>query len=186
VEFLDPSGLEILNRGYRSEVIDITLGSTGLLENIENWEVAMEPSLSNHRHILFALRGSLQVRFSRNPWRTSWGSFREELRDVLSRDPVQYTGDEAGLELALNWVQHALIIAYKKNSPIRLVKPARNFLRWTARLESLRRGVKRLFNKGRRDRTPQRWELYREAQREYRREGAEGFQRDLKGLLYLH
>jgi hypothetical protein len=40
VEFLDASGLEILNRGneptffneYRSEVIDITLGSVGLLK----------------------------------------------------------------------------------------------------------------------------------------------------------
>jgi hypothetical protein len=44
VEFLDASGLEILNwgkeptfcNGYRSEVIDITLRSFGLLDNIEN------------------------------------------------------------------------------------------------------------------------------------------------------
>ena len=51
VKFLDASSLEILNRGseptfcngYRAEVIDITLGSVGLLENIENWEVSTEP-----------------------------------------------------------------------------------------------------------------------------------------------
>jgi hypothetical protein len=44
VEFLDASGLEILNRGneptfcngYRSEVINITLGYVRLLENIQN------------------------------------------------------------------------------------------------------------------------------------------------------
>jgi hypothetical protein len=53
---------------------------------------------------------------------------------------------------------------------MRLVKSARNSLRWTARLESLRRRVRRLFSKGRRDRTLQSWELYREAQQEYRRE----------------
>jgi hypothetical protein len=53
VEFLRTSSLEILNRGneptfcngYRSEVTDITLGSTGLLENFGSWEVSMEPSL---------------------------------------------------------------------------------------------------------------------------------------------
>jgi hypothetical protein len=66
VEFLDALGLEILNRGneptfcngYRSEVIDITLGSFRLLDSIENREVSREPSLSDHRHILFALQGS--------------------------------------------------------------------------------------------------------------------------------
>jgi hypothetical protein len=53
---------------------------------------------------------------------------------------------------------------------MRLVKPARNSLRWTVRLESLRRRVRRLLNKGYRDRTPQSCELYRESRREYRRE----------------
>jgi hypothetical protein len=109
VEFLDASGLEILNRGkrptfcygYRLEVINITLGSFGLLDNIENWEVSMEPSLSDHRHIPFALTGSLPARLSRNPRGTKWDSFREELRDSLSRDPMEYTRDEVGLGLAL-------------------------------------------------------------------------------------
>jgi hypothetical protein len=111
VEFLDASGLEILNRGnkptfcngYRSEVTDITLGSFGLLDN-ENWEVSMEPSLSDHQHILFTLWGSLSVRLSRNPRGTDWGSFQEELRDSLSRCPMACTRDEAGLGLALQWL----------------------------------------------------------------------------------
>jgi hypothetical protein len=176
MEFLDASGLEILNRGnepafcngHRTEVINITLRSFGLLENIENWEVSMEPSLSDHRHILFALRGSLPARLSRNPRGTKWDSFREELRDSLSRDPMEYTRDEAGLGLALQGLQHALITAYENNCPMRLVKPAKNSLRWTARLESHRRKVRRLFNRGRSDRTPRIWELYREAKREYK------------------
>jgi hypothetical protein len=54
VEFLGASNLEILNRGneltfcngHRLEVIDITLGSFGLLERIVSWE---------GRHILFTL-----------------------------------------------------------------------------------------------------------------------------------
>jgi hypothetical protein len=78
---------------------------------------------------------------------TEWGSFTEELKEVMSRGPVGCTADEAGLGLALNWVQHALITAYENNCPMRLVKPANTSLRWTATLESLRKNVKRLFNK---------------------------------------
>jgi len=66
VEFLNSSNLEILNRrneptffsGGRMEVI--TLGSP-------------EPSLSNHRDILFTLRGSVPVHLIRNPRGTNWG-----------------------------------------------------------------------------------------------------------------
>jgi hypothetical protein len=168
VEFLAASGLEILNRGNeptfcngcRSEVIDINLGSFGLLD-IENWEVSMEPSLLDHRHIHFALRGSLPSRHSRNTKGTNWGSFWEDLRDSLSRGPMECTRDEAGMGLALQWLQHALITVYENNCPMWLLKSARNSLKWTARLESLRRRVKRFFNKGRRDRTPRSWEFYR-------------------------
>jgi len=42
-------------------VIDITLGSFGLLESFKSWEVSFEPSLSDHRHILFTLEGSVLV-----------------------------------------------------------------------------------------------------------------------------
>jgi hypothetical protein len=34
-------------------VIDITLGYIGLLGSVKSWEISSEPSLSNHRHILF-------------------------------------------------------------------------------------------------------------------------------------
>jgi len=52
VEFLNSSKLGILNQsneptfwsGYRLEVIDITLGSFGLLESITSWEVLQSPS----------------------------------------------------------------------------------------------------------------------------------------------
>jgi len=75
LEFLNTTHLEILNRGSaptfcsggRLEVIDIALGSLGLLDSIIGWEVSSEPSLSDHRHILFILQGSVLVRLIRNP-----------------------------------------------------------------------------------------------------------------------
>jgi len=106
VEFLNTTHLEILNQGNeptfcRSEVIDITLGSMRLLESIIGWEVSSEPSLSDHRHIVFILRGSVPVRLVRNPRGTNWGSFREDLGDRLGRGPGLDMKSEAGLGLQL-------------------------------------------------------------------------------------
>ena len=114
MEFLNSSNLEILNWGStgRLEVTDTTLGSFGLLESITSWEVSSEPSLSDRRHIPFALQGSVPVRLIRNPRGTNWGSFREGLRDRLELCPQMNMKDEAGLGLAIHWVQHSLISAY--------------------------------------------------------------------------
>jgi hypothetical protein len=169
IEFLSASNLEILNQGneptfcsgQRLEVIHITLGSFGLLDSIIGWKVSSKPSLSDHRHILFTLRGSVLARLIRNPRGTNWGSFREDLRDVLGRSPMMNIGNEAGLGLAMHWVQHTLITAYEDSCPLRPVKTGRSSVKWTAELESLRRGVKRLFNKSQRDQNPRSWEIYR-------------------------
>jgi len=55
--------------------------------------------------------------------------------------------DEAGLRLAVHWVQQALISAYEDNCPLRSAKTGRQSLRWTSELQSLRGGVRWLFNK---------------------------------------
>jgi hypothetical protein len=83
-------------------VIDITLGSYGLLEIITDWEVSLEPSLSGHRHILFTLRGSVPAFLIRNPRGTNWGSFREDLRERVERVPEMSVRNEAGLGLAVH------------------------------------------------------------------------------------
>jgi hypothetical protein len=93
LEFLNTTNLEILNRGNeptfcsdgRSEVIDITLGSLRILECIIGWDVSSEPALSDHRHILFTLRGSIPVPLVRNPRGPNWGFFKDDLRDQLER-----------------------------------------------------------------------------------------------------
>jgi len=149
IEFLNTSNLEIFNRGseptfctsVRQEVIDITLGSYGLMDSIIDWKVSLEPSLSDHRHILFTLRGSTPVLLIRNPRGTNWGSFRGSLRDRLERGPGMSMEDEAGLRLAIRWIQQALISAYEENCPLRPVRKGRKSLRWTVELQLLRREV---------------------------------------------
>jgi len=95
VEYLNSSNLEILNKGNeptfcsggRLEVTDIILGSRGLLESIIDWEVSSEPSLLDHRHILFILRGSVPVRSIRNPRGTNWRFFKGDMGDRLETGP---------------------------------------------------------------------------------------------------
>ena len=59
--------------------------------------------------------------------------------------------DEAGLGLAIHWVQQALISAYEGKCPLIPVKTGRKSLKWTLELESFRRGVRRLCSKCRTD-----------------------------------
>jgi hypothetical protein len=77
---------------------------------------------------------------------------------------------EAGLGLVIHWVQQALVLSYENNCPLRPVKIGRQSLKWTTELESLRRGVRWLFNACRSNKNPHSWNLYREAQRNYRKE----------------
>jgi hypothetical protein len=58
----------------------------------------------------------------RNSRGTNWGSFREDLRERLERVPEMSVRDEAGLGLAVHWVQQALISAYEDNCPLRQVR----------------------------------------------------------------
>ena len=116
MEFLNSTNLEILNQGndptfcngLRLKVIDIALKSFGLLGRVKSWEVSSKPSLSDHRHILFTLQGSLPICQIRNTRGTKWDSFREDLRDRLGRHPEMNTKVEAGLGLIILWVQQAL------------------------------------------------------------------------------
>jgi len=78
--------------------------------------------------------------------------------------------DEAGLGLAIQWIQQALISAYEENCPLRPVRKGRKSLRWSVELQLLRREVRRLFNRCRANIDTNSWDLYREAQRRYRME----------------
>ena len=94
--------------------------------------------MSDHRHILFTLQGSIPVRLIRNPRATNWGSYKGDLRDRLERGPEMDRKNEAGWGLAIHSVQQALISAYEDNCPLRPVKTGRQSLKWSAELQSLR------------------------------------------------
>jgi len=76
---------------------------------------------------------------------------------------------KTGLGLPIHWVQQAVFLPCEDNCPLRPIKTGRQSLKWTAELESLRREVRRLFYKWRSGKNPHSSELYREAQRNYRK-----------------
>jgi len=84
--------------------------------------------------------------------------------------------DEAGLELAVHWVQQALITTCEDNCPLRPVRKGIKSLRWTSELEPLRREVRRLSNRCQTDKNSNSWEVYREAQWRYRKEVRKAFE----------
>jgi len=110
-------------------------------------EVSLEPSLSDHRHILFTLQGSAPVLLIRNPRGTNWGSFRGSLREKLEGGPEMNMKDEAGLGLAIHWIKQALVSAFEDNCPLRPIRKGRKSLRCTRELELLRKEVRWLFNR---------------------------------------
>ncbi|KAL6419491.1 hypothetical protein ACFW04_000801 [Cataglyphis niger] len=88
LEYLMVTDLEILNKGneptfqnvLRREVLDLILCSRNLIPEIVGWQVSFEPSLSDHRQIAFRLANvKPEAIYKRNPKRTNWDSFREDL-----------------------------------------------------------------------------------------------------------
>jgi len=119
VEFLNSSNLEILNQENEP-----TFCSGGMLEvraprkHYRLGGFIRTLPVGSVTFILFILRGSVPVRLIRNPRGTKWGSFKGDLRDRLERGPEMNTKNEAGLWLAIHWVQQALISVYEDNCPL--------------------------------------------------------------------
>lgn len=86
--FLIDVGACVLNEGNsptfysngREEVLDITFCSPELINDIKNWHVSDNPSLSDHTHILFECNCTSVTQPSRpNPRKTDWRIFKDKV-----------------------------------------------------------------------------------------------------------
>ncbi|XP_067209949.1 uncharacterized protein [Linepithema humile] len=148
LEFLAFTDLEILNTGdeptfctiARREVLDITVCSRQLLQEVVEWRVSTEPSLSNHR---------------------------EDLASSLRGFPKRH-GTEEELETCVDYLQRSLVNCYESNCPERAVTNNRGTSWWTPGLQGLRVAAHRAWNRARNTGRQSDWELSRRAQKEYR------------------
>jgi hypothetical protein len=104
-EYLGSTDSEIINHeeeltfltNRRKEIIDFTLCSRDLVNEIHRWRALPEPSLLDHRYVLFnCVKEKGEKVNYRNPLTTCWVSCWEELQAKLHRflghfGTVEYT-----------------------------------------------------------------------------------------------
>jgi hypothetical protein len=93
----------------------LTLGTYNIGDLMINWLVSNEISLFNHRYVLLQA-GDLQVSrlIHRDPNRTNWESYREDLKACLGFVPrVMHTVRD--IELAIGMLQQAILRYYHQN-----------------------------------------------------------------------
>ncbi|XP_063633778.1 uncharacterized protein LOC134804599 [Cydia splendana] len=99
-QFIFTNCLHLLNKGNtptfvtraRQEVLDITFATEKAANCLADWRVSSENSMSDHRHILFSVKGSLgrEPLTRRNPKETSWEAYKADLENRL-KDVPKYT-----------------------------------------------------------------------------------------------
>ena len=183
LNFISCNNIDICNRGnsptfvnsIRQEVLDLTLCSQPLSENIKNWYVSDEESLSDHKHIRFDYNaGKLLSESFRDPRKTNWELYRFYLTNEITE-----TEDElntvAKLEDASNTITEKVILSYNASCPPRHRTSNRDVSWWNDKLAELRKKTRKLFNKAK---SISNWDRYRKALTEYNKEIRRSRRRD--------
>lgn len=153
-EFLAGTNLEIQNIGTeptfvtkdRSEVLDVTFGSTSITDRITDWHVSKEKTMSDHREIVFNVTVPTTAdSIFRNPRKTNWNSFDEHL--ATSIETYAWVNDITSVEELDTYVEtlsNALHSAFLHACPGRASKPS-NKRWWNHKLNSLRKQYRKLY-----------------------------------------
>jgi hypothetical protein len=153
LEYLVSTNLTILNKGNeptfavsnRQDVTDLTLGTDKIGDLVSNCQVSDDTSLLDHRNILFKA-GDLEISSItyRNPKRTNWESYWEDLKVNLGVVPgvVHLVQD---IELAVDLVQQAILSSYHQNWPARVALSPRRVPGWSKALRHLKVSTRQLF-----------------------------------------
>jgi hypothetical protein len=166
------ANLNILNKGKkptfvvsnRQEVIDLTLGTNKVVDLVSDWHVSDEASLSDHRYTQFQVSDIEISKITyRNPRRTNWESYREDLKVNLGAVP-RVVHSVRDVELAVDLVQQAILSSYHKNCPARMALSPRKVPWWNKEFTCLKASTRWLFNKAKKTGD---WEPYKMALTSY-------------------
>ena len=172
LEFLLRENLIVLNSGndptfanrVRSEVIDITWATPAISRYVKGWHVSKEPSLSDHKHILFKISNAREEKITyRNPRKTDWGKYRENLKVSLDCVGKIERGTQ-GLNKSASLIIETMISSYNLSCPL-ITKKSNNKVKWwNSELTMLRKKTRHAFNKAK---TDGQWEIYKETLTKY-------------------
>lgn len=153
LDYIYSQNLVVANQGQyptfitavRKEVLDITLCTQHIARSIRNWQVLREPSLADHQHIAFTVDAEEpSVERYRNPRRTNWTEFREDLGTILGPE-AQPIRTQEELETAADSIQAAIIHSYEKNCIPSTKTSSRKTWWWNDELQALRVRVRKQF-----------------------------------------
>ncbi len=172
LQFIMEYNLDILNVGNkptfvnsrRKEVLDITLATNLVSEQVSDWKVSDEISGSDHRFICFKINGlGYTTEKYRNPRKANWESYRTDLDSNLEGTTDRIT-NVVELERAVDELQSAIMTAYNENTPLVIRETNRKVVWWSTDLKCKRAEVRKLFNKAMKT---GRWEEHRRVLTEY-------------------
>lgn len=175
LEYLTSNEVNICNVGnsptftnaIRDEVLDLTLCSANFTEKVKNWHVSDEPSLSDHRHIIFDIEANpLKSEKFRNPKKTNWSMFKDHLVNSRSTCSIDIR-TPAELDTAASDLEHRITDAYIASCPLKERFVCRNVPWWNETLNNLRREARRLFNRAK---STSNWVDYRASLTKYNAE----------------
>ncbi|XP_074033904.1 uncharacterized protein [Leptinotarsa decemlineata] len=135
LQFIMANNLDIGNKptfvnARRSEVIDITIGTTFVSNYVRIWNVSDDESCSDHRHMNFAIEGiQTSILTYQNLRKTNWGAYTVDLENCLDRMDFDIR-DSIDLELAADRLQGAIISTYNEYCPIVNQRSNRNVPWW--------------------------------------------------------
>ena len=158
--FLIGEDLDFLNRGSTptfftelrgQSVIDITICTSDVFSKMHGWRVSEEVSLSDHRYIDFWTEGRGEgLTFYRNVRKTDWRRYRTDLKENLEGFPRRY-GTPLEIDRAVDRLEWAIIRAFEDNCRLSVKREKRGNVWWNKKLDDLKRRVKRLYRKQRRN-----------------------------------
>lgn len=174
LEFIISNDLCVLNQGNeptfdngrRKEVIDITLATSRITNEITGWHVSREPSLSDHNYIELEVSNvDKTITAYRNPRNTNWEKYRQTLTSQLSHmsTDVRYALD---IELVSDSLQEVIQNSYHESCPL-VREVSRKVRWWTKELTQLRKVTRKLFNKAK---STGNWEIYYQTLTKYNKE----------------
>lgn len=148
------NNLDIVNEGNTptfvclrgSSIIDLTLATSVAKSRIVGWRVSDEQTLADHRYIKF-IYGTEKPEpvFYRDPKRTDWGSYKEDLEIRLGN--LRSAANEDDLDAVVDWLQQTIIGSFEANCQVRERRPQRQVAWWNAELLSQRRKLNKIFNR---------------------------------------
>ncbi len=155
-EWITACNLTILNRGstctfypdYRTQgtIIDITLANEWSREQVHNWRVELgEPSLSDHRKILFHFGGEVAIacNVGRSYKKVKWTEYCKQLKKYSIWDAWEKVEVEAFAEALHDNLLEALdSLVPKKARQIR-----EKFTWWNESFETKRKILRHMYNK---------------------------------------